>query len=225
MSQQKHKLQQQLRRFHKLSALILFAFVLAHMLNHVSGVFGIETYNAVQKALRTVYRFAPVEALLLLLVSGQLLLGATLLVRALRRGRPKGFWAWTQILSGGMLFLFLSQHLYAIYMARLVLKVETDFYWPAAVMSSPPFSWYFTPYYFLGVLALFSHIGVGVRYWALDANRPKLANQLGIGFILAGILIGITIILVLSGALFEIPLSPKWVAYLQYYVPSYTPPQ
>jgi succinate dehydrogenase/fumarate reductase cytochrome b subunit len=212
------------RRWHKISALILFAFIIAHIFNHLSGFYGIETYNSVQKILRRVYRFPPVEIFLLLLISWQSILGLTLLIQSLRRGRPKGFWAWTQILSGGFFFVFIVEHLIALLMARLVFRLDTNFYWPASVMSGPPYTYYFIPYYFLGIFALLTHIGIGLRYWAIDAGRPVLGNGIGIGFMLMGAVIGAAIIPILTGALFQIPLSEEWLNYLRYFLPDYTPP-
>jgi succinate dehydrogenase/fumarate reductase cytochrome b subunit len=211
------------RRFHKTSAMVLVIFVFFHMLNHLSGLFGIEAYNAVQKVLRLVYRFPPVEFILLLMVSSQLLTGMWLLVRALRRGRPQGFWSWLQVISGGMFFWFLAEHLLALVAARWGFGLDTNFSWPASVMNGPPFTWYFIPYYFLGVVAALSHIGVGLRYWALDAGKPKLGNWIGFGCMSAGVVIGAVVVIVLTETLFEIPLSPEWLHYLQSFVPDYAP--
>ncbi len=215
---------QRLRRWHKFNAFVLMAFITVHFINHLSGVFGIKTYNAVQDVFRTVYRFPPIELILLLVISSQLVLGAILLVRSLRRGWPKGFWAWTQVLSGGLFFLFMVEHLYALFMARLVFHLDTNFSWPASVMSGPPFTYYFIPYYFLGVLAVMTHIGTGMRFWALDAGRETLGNWIGISFMLAGALIGAAIIPILTSALYPIPLTQEWLDYLRYFLPGYMPP-
>ncbi len=213
-----------LRSWHKFNAFILMAFIAVHFINHLSGLFGIKTYNTVQDAFRTVYRFPPIELILLLAISSQLILGAILLVRSLRRGRPKGFWAWAQVLSGGLFFFFMAEHLYALFMTRLVFHLDTNFSWPASVMSGPPFTYYFVPYYFLGVFAVMTHIGTGLRYWAIDAGREALGNWIGIGFMLAGALIGATIIPILTGVLYPIPLTQEWLDYLRYFLPSYMPP-
>ncbi|PHR56407.1 MAG: hypothetical protein COA47_12905 [Robiginitomaculum sp.] len=213
-----------LRQLHKLSALVLLVFVTVHLGNHLSGWFGIDAYNQVQKALRVVYRFPPIEVLLLGLMGVQILLGATLLFKSLRRGRPRGFWSWAQILSGGVFLFFVVEHLWALYMARIAFQLETDFSWPASVMGGAPFTLYFIPYYFLGVFALLTHVGTGVRYWVMDAGHPKAANRVAIGFMLAGAVIGAAIIPVLTGALYDIPLKPEWLEYLRYFYPEYMPP-
>ncbi len=211
------------RSLHKASAIVLLTFVFFHLTNHLSGLFGILVYNAVQDTFRVVYRFLPIEILLLLIISMQVVFGVVLLVRSLRRGRPKGFWSWAQVLSGGIFAFFMVEHLYALYMARIKFALETDFYWPASVMSGAPFTYYFIPYYFLGVLAIMTHIGVGMRYWAIDAGRPALGDRLGFGFMIAGAAIGAAIIPMLTGALFPIEMPPEWLNYLRYFLPGYTP--
>ncbi|PHS29274.1 MAG: hypothetical protein COA85_00970 [Robiginitomaculum sp.] len=172
-----------LRQWHKISALILFAFIITHLFNHLSGLFGIEAYNAVQKLFRVVYRFPLIEVILLVVIVQQLFLGGILLFRSLRRARPQGFWEWAQVLSGGIFLFFMVEHLYALVMARLVFILDTNFSWPASVMSGPPFTYYFIPYYFLGVFALLTHIGCGMRYWPMDAGKDRLGNRIGIGFL------------------------------------------
>ncbi len=216
-----------IRRLHRLSAIILGVFVFAHLFNHVSGLFGIETYNAVQKTMRIVYRFWLVEAILLIVIAVQMVLGGILLVRAILRGWPQGFWAWAQILSGGIFLLFMAEHMFALAMARLYFQLDTNFYWPASVMSGPPYTYYFIPYYFLGVFALMTHIGVGLRYWAMDANPSvfglALGNTIGIGFMIAGAAIGALIIPILTGMLFPISMPPEWIEYLRFFLPSFSP--
>ncbi len=220
MTEQSNKL----RQLHKLSALVLLVFITMHLGNHLSGWFGIDAYNQVQKAFRVVYRFPPIEILLLCLLGVQIVLGATLLFKSLRRGRPRGFWSWAQVLSGGVFLFFIVQHLWAFYVARAAYQLETDFFWASSVMGGAPFIWYFIPYYFLAVFSVLTHVGTGVRYWVIDAGHEKVANQVGIGFMLAGALIGAAIILVLTGALYDIPLKPEMLEYLRDFYPEYTPP-
>ncbi|MDZ7783609.1 MAG: hypothetical protein U5K56_11985 [Halioglobus sp.] len=211
-----------LRATHRVNAMALAAFILVHLLTHLSGYYGIETYNAVQSALRTVYRYPPIEALLLISITAQLLMGAALLVMRLRRGRPHGFWAWLQVVSGGVFFVFMAQHLYSLAMARLYFDLDTNFYWPASVMSGPWFIYYFAAYYVLGVFALFAHIGAGVRF-ALYERRPVAAQRVGVAFLIVGAAIALAIPPIIAGAFYEITLPREWIDYLRFYAPGFEP--
>lgn len=211
-----------LRAAHRVNAIALAAFILAHLLTHLSGFFGIETYNNVQSVLRTVYRFPPVEVLLLVSITAQLLMGVALLVMRLRRGRPYGFWAWLQVVSGGVFFVFMAQHLYSLAMARLYFDLDTNFYWPASVMSGPWFIYYFAPYYVLGVFALFAHAGAGVRF-ALYERCPVAAQRVGAAFLIVGAAVALAIPPIIAGAFYEIHLPREWIDYLRFYAPDFEP--
>jgi len=211
------------RTFHKLNAVFLTLFLVVHLATHLSGIAGIATYDSVQAIFRTVYAQPLVEAMLLVSIALQLIIGAKLLIRSWRNKRPSGFWHWTQTLSGGFFFVFMVQHLFSLGMARLYFDLDTTFYWPASVMSGPPFIYYFIPYYFLGVFAVIAHLGVGVRYWLLDTGRDRLADRVGIAFLLAGAAISAAILPIISGAFFDISLPAEWLEFLRWFVPTFEP--
>jgi len=212
-----------LRKAHRYNAIFLFVFIVVHMVTHLSGVFGIETYNRVQDAFRIVYRNPIVETVLLISITGQLFIGAYLLVRRIRAKGVKGFWGWLQVISGGVFFVFMAQHLYSLGMARLYFGLDTNFYWPASVMSGPWFIYYFAPYYVLGVFALFAHIGAGVRFALMDNGSPVLAHRIGISFLAVGALISLAIPPIIAGAFFQIELPQEWIDYLKFYMPGFEP--
>jgi len=211
------------RKAHRYNAIFLFSFVIVHMVTHLSGVFGIEAYNAVQDVFRTVYRQPVVESLLLVSITGQLVVGAYLLARRIGRGGVSGFWGWLQIVSGGVFFVFMAQHLYSLGMARLYFGLDTNFYWPASVMSGPWFIYYFAPYYVLGVFALFAHIGAGVRFALIDRGAAAIGNRVGVSFLVAGALISLAIPPIIAGAFFPIDLPQEWIDYLRFYMPAFEP--
>ncbi len=212
------KLNSRLRTFHKVSAMILVSFASLHIINHLSGVFGIEAYNSVQRVLRYLYRNIIVEPILLTIISAQLVVGITLLVKSLRRGRPRGFWAWTQVLSGGIFFYCMVEHLLALAAVRLGFELDTNFYWPASVMNGPPFIYYFVPYYFLLIWSVMAHAGVGLRYLLIDAGQPVLGQRVGVGMIIAGALAGATIVASLGQVFYPIELPKEWADYNQYFL-------
>lgn len=212
-----------LRKIHRINAIMLAAFIVIHMATHVSGLWGIDTYNTVQNALRTVYRFPPFEVALLVSITAQLLLGAWLMVIRLRLGRPRGFWSWLQIVSGGVFFIFMTQHLYSFAMARVYFDLDTNFYWPASVMSGPWFIYYFWPYYMLGVFAVFAHAAAGVRFILLDRGAVRAARTIPAALTGAGALLAVIIPPIIAGVFYDIDLPEDWIRYLRFYMPQFEP--
>ncbi|MDZ4315223.1 MAG: hypothetical protein U0989_10735 [Azonexus sp.] len=208
------------RRLHRFNSLFLAIFIVAHIATHLSGLWGIETYNAVQNGLRIIYRYPPVEIMVLASAAFQALLGAKLLISAIRRG-VVGIWHWIQITSGAIFLIFLLEHLIALGFARLTFGLDTNFYWPASVMSGPPFTYYFVPYYFLGVLSLFVHVGVALRFTLVDRGKFKAAKIIFWTITLLGTAISGLIVSTLLGAFFEINLPTEWVKYLRAFYPAY----
>ncbi len=54
-----------MRTIHKFNAIVLALFLAIHLATHLSGIFGIATYNSVQAAFRIVYRQPVIEVFLL----------------------------------------------------------------------------------------------------------------------------------------------------------------
>ena len=219
-----------LRTIHKFNAVILILFGLFHMGNHMFLIAGPDTYNTVQDDLNTVYRFVLIEPILIASMITQAAIGLVLLIRSFRqvpkrKFSSRDFWEKAQLLSGIMIVIFISQHLFALGMLRWTSGLESNFYWPASVMNGAPFIYYFAPYYFLGVLALFTHVGVGLRYWAMDSGKPTLGNKIAVSAMGLGLLCATTIVLSLAGVFYEITLPAEWHVYLSKLYPNYAPPQ
>lgn len=208
------------RRLHRFNAIFLAVFIAAHFATHLSGLWGVETYNAVQNAVRIVYRQPLIEILILASAALQAGLGIKLLISAARRG-VVGIWSWIQVTSGAVFLIFLVEHLIALGFARLAFGLDTNFYWPASVMSGPRFTWYFIPYYFLGVLALFVHVGSALRWILVDQGRIKTAAVTFWTLTLVGTVISGLIVAMLLGTFFEINLPPEWIEYLRVFYPTY----
>lgn len=199
-----------LRRVHGWLAAILVVFLLLHFATHLSGVAGIETYNAVQAMTRRIYRAPLVEPLLIAAILAQMAIGARLLWVLWRRG-PRGSWQWAQLLSGAGVLFFLAQHLPAFFVARFGFGQDTTFYWPASVMRDA-LAVYFTPYYFVGVLSLFVHLGCAVRMILMRKGSRTAAWVAGWGLGLAGAVTGLAIVLMLLGAFYPVELPAEWAA-------------
>lgn len=182
-----------LRRLHGALGLLIGTFLLAHLSNHLSALAGVETHIAIMQALRGVYRNPLVEAALLLAVAMQVGLGINFLWRA--RGKVHGLVSRLQLASGAYLAFFLLVHVGAVMTGRAS-GLDTNFYFAAAGYQQWLTALYFVPYYFLAVLALFTHLGCAAYWLTRDANRGLAQRLL---WLLIGL--GLVISLLISSAL------------------------
>lgn len=202
-----------INRLHRFLAMGLLIFILPHLVGHLAGLWGQETFDRAQGLLRPFYRNAVVEPVLLVAISGQTLLGLILLRRLWRRGLRSKL-VWWQFTSGLVFALFVIQHLVAMAFSRWGQGLDTTYWWPASVASNWPFALYFWPYYFLSVLAFFAHAGIGLsvalrRKGQHSAARWAVRSSVIIGVIMAGlILAGI------SGQVQPVDLPQEWRDYL-----------
>jgi hypothetical protein len=82
--------------------------------------------------------------------------------------RRRGAVSWLQAGAGAYLGFFLLVHVGAVLYGRVSLSLDTNFYFAAAGFHVPPFPYFFAPYYFLGVAALFTHLGAA--YWRAKSS-------------------------------------------------------
>ncbi|MEM9261750.1 MAG: hypothetical protein AAGA62_19065, partial [Bacteroidota bacterium] len=108
-------------RLHRLAALLLVAFILLHLLNHLVALAGVEQHLFWMEELRKIYRHPLLEFMLLLAVGMQVCTGVGLFFR--KRERLYTFYEQLQRWSGAYLALFLLFHLAAVFTGRLVLEV------------------------------------------------------------------------------------------------------
>ncbi|MBL4751956.1 MAG: hypothetical protein JKX71_15505 [Amylibacter sp.] len=216
-----------MKRLHRLTAYILIVFVVIHLGNHLFLIAGRDTYNSVQKILNTVYRNPLLEPILIIAMIVQVIGGLKMAITSLRRLPKRAFWQrrfWekAQIISGFVFAYFIIEHLIALAGVRWFNPgLETDFYWPASVMNGAPFTYYFVPYYFLGILAVMTHAGIGLRFVVQRKGKRRLGNILGIGSIILGGIFGVVIVLSLAGTFYDINLPPEWIDYLKMFYPDY----
>lgn len=191
-------------KVHRLTAGLLVAFVAVHLVNHLVGLSGAEAHIAFMHSLRVIYRHPLAETVLLLAVVGQMLSGFGLVARRWKQRR--GVVAALQAVSGLYLAVFLLNHVGAVLVARSVLRLDTNFYFAAAGFHVWPFQFFFAPYYTLGVLAVFTHLGCAL-YWRLSGSSRStrsLALALPVG---VGLVVALLIVCCLAGMLgpVEIP--------------------
>ena len=198
-----------LRTLHRSSAVLIGVFVVAHITNHLVSLMGVPSHIAFMEIARHVYRQPVVEVLLLLCVAFQMASGLWLVVRGWRQRR--GFVPWLQALSGAYLAFFLAVHVGAVLYGRAVLLLDTNFYYAAAGLHAPPNGLFFAPYYFMAVLALFTHLACAA-YWNLGATAIK-RPALFIGLpMLVGAGISLLIVLSLAGMLQSVELPAQYKA-------------
>jgi hypothetical protein len=201
-----------LNRLHHWSGTVIAAFLLLHAGNHLFALGGPDAHIRVMGLLRKVYRFPPVEALLLLCVLGQILTGLLLV-------RQKGFRGGSrydvlQTVSGLYLSFFLIYHVRAVLVGRWMHQAETDFYFAAGVANQYPEKLFFIPYYTLSLLGSFVHLACVHRQIKLARLQPaspetpaaaRRIHRHTLWIMSGGAVITTLIMLSFTGVLYPIP--------------------
>jgi hypothetical protein len=176
-----------MRRIHYFSGIVLSIFIGMHLCNHAWGILGIDRHIALMDSFRAIYRNTIGELLLLAAVLAQAITGLGL-VRKLR-GTPKTTWDKLHIGSGLYLAFFLLLHTSAVLMGRIVLHLDTNFYFGAAGINTFPLSLFFVPYYILAVMSMATHIA-SVHRKKVSRNLLGLSPQRqAVGIVLVGAII------------------------------------
>lgn len=202
-------MKQALVKTHRCLAIGLGFFLMSHLIIHLSALGGAEMHLGLLSSTQGIYRNWFIEPLLLIGIFLQIFIGIKLVLRRWRYPN-KGFWGWTQIISGFYLAGFLLIHSSAALFSRHIAGLDTNFYWAAGTLNVGLLKVVFAPYYFLGVLSLFAHLGAALYFgWP---KHGKLISKICLGI---GILIGGLIVLTFSGAFYSINLPPEYVEYFE----------
>lgn len=161
-----------MKNLHYVTGLILAVFISFHLLNHLSSLNGPQQHIATMHTLRSVYRHPMAEtllggAVLVQIVSGLRLFRAT-------RHTAVGFFSKLHRWSGLYLAVFFLMHLSAVLGGRLVLHLDTNFYFGAAGLNTFPFNLFFVPYYGLAILSFFGHVA-GIHQKKMTRNVAGLS--------------------------------------------------
>lgn len=197
---------------HKFCACVLSSFILAHLINHLMAVNGIDTHTHIMHSLRQIYRHPVGESILMLSILLQIGTGVTKIRRS--GWRHVHFFDRLQVYSGAYLLLFLLAHTTAIWNARLLLGLETDFYFGAIVWLKKPYVYGFALYYFGGIVAFFAHLACVLRWVLIRHLSPYQIQVLIWSMISLGVLIWLVILFAFSGMLFDIDLPEVYHSYL-----------
>jgi succinate dehydrogenase/fumarate reductase cytochrome b subunit len=198
-----------LRTLHRISAVFVAAFACLHIANHLASLAGIPSHIAFMEAARRLYRQPAIEFLLLLCVAFQVASGLWFVIHGWKQRH--GGVAWLQAISGALLAFFLLVHVGAVLYGRTALNLDTNFYFAAAGFHVPPNQFFFAPYYFLAVLALFAHLGCAA-YWHLQTSSPKTrALAIALPMVVGGA-VSLLLVLSLSGKLQPVEVPAKYKA-------------
>lgn len=198
-----------IRITHRASAAVLAAFLGAHLLNHIAGLWGIAAHLAFMEKARLVYRSPVLEPLLLAAVLVQIVTGVEQ-VRA-GWGTRRGLWPRLQVTSGLYLAFFLANHTFWVLVARLGYGLDSNFYLAATFLTVAPLPILFAPYYALGVFALFAHLACAAHFRIHGRLGDRIARMLvGSGAVIAGISVS-----VFTGVFYDIHLPPAYRALVE----------
>ena len=189
-----------LRVAHGISALGIIAIFLAlHLTNHLTFVLGPDTYRAVMKAVRHVYRQEFLQPLLVALFLFQV--GSGVYLAAHSDARPMDRFRTFQIASGIFLAAYVLGHMNSVFVfARLYLGIDSD--WAFATGSPSGLikdAWNIrlVPHYGLGVFFVLSHLAAGARVIMLShgvarryADRFLIGGATAAGFAAFVIMLG-----------------------------------
>ncbi|GAB4454162.1 MAG: hypothetical protein Fur0028_09640 [Bacteroidales bacterium] len=156
-----------IKKLHYISGLTITFFVGLHLFNHCFSIFGADKHIEVMTTLRQFYRNIFVETILLLAVATQIYSGLKLF--RTKRQTSKTFFEKLHIWTGLYLAIFFVIHLSAVVAGRLVLNLDTNFYFGIAGLNSFPFNLFFIPYYLLAVISFFGHISA-IHYQRMTTN-------------------------------------------------------
>ena len=145
-----------IKRLHYVSGLTLLVFISLHLFNHFMSIFGAERHIWVMDNVRLFYRNTFIEFILLAAVFMQMISGIKLFIN--KRKTATSFFDRLQMWTGLYLALFLIIHITAVFIGRLYLQLDTNFYFGVAGLNSFPLNLFFIPYYGLAIISVFGHL-------------------------------------------------------------------
>ncbi len=203
-----------LHKLHRISALVIAIFAFFHLLNHLQAIQSVVAHTQFMEIYREFYYQPVLESILILCVIFQICSGVYFIKS--RWGTRTGFFERVQALSGGYLTFFLLVHVSAVSVGRDMLNLDTNFYYAAAGMHIPPLQFFFFPYYFLAVVALFTHIGCAIHWLTRARLTVRTRNNMGYLIIGMGITISTLIIFSFGGGFYEITIPSEYLDSYQY---------
>lgn len=172
-----------IKKLHYISGLTITVFVGLHLFNHICSIFGAERHIQIMNTLRLFYRSIFIETILLSAIPIQIISGLKLF-KTNRKIATSNFEK-LHIWSGLYLAIFFVIHLSAVFGGRLILHLDTNFYFGVAGLNSFPFNLFFIPYYGLAIISFFGHIA-SIHSKKMKHNliglTPNKQSQIILGF-------------------------------------------
>lgn len=144
------------KKLHYFSGIAISFFVGLHLFNHFCSLWGAEMHIELMNNLRVVYRNVIIETILILAVGIQIISGIKLFLKA--RKTTFGFFEKLQIWTGLYLAFFLLIHVGSVLSGRILINLDTNFYFGVAGLNTFPLNLFFVPYYGLAIISFFGHI-------------------------------------------------------------------
>lgn len=145
-----------LKKLHYFSGITISFFIGLHLLNHLYSLFGAKAHIELMNDLRIIDRNIFFETILLVAVVTQIVSGIKLFSKKPRT--KSDLFEKLQIWTGLYLAIFLVFHISAVLFGRLVLALDTNFYFGVAGLNTFPLNLFFIPYYGLAIISFFGHI-------------------------------------------------------------------
>jgi hypothetical protein len=145
-----------IKKIHFISGLTIAVFVGLHLFNHFMSIWGAEKHIAVMDILRLFYRNIFIEIILLLAVLTQIITGIKLFIS--KRKTAITFFDKLQIWSGLYIAIFFVIHVSVVFLGRIFLHLDTNFYFGVAGLNTFPLNLFFIPYYGLAIISFFGHL-------------------------------------------------------------------
>ena len=199
-----------LHAIHRLAAGAIGLYALFHLANHLVALGGVERHVAFMQGVRQIVRIPAIEALLLLCVAIQF--GSGLYFVARRWGQRRARFDRLQALSGLYLAFFLLVHVASVLYGRVVLALDTNFYFAAAGLHIGPYPAFFVPYYGLAVVALVTHVACAFRYLAAGRLRPVTRDRIVHASVVGAAVLASLIVATFSGAFYPITIPLEYAA-------------
>ena len=190
----------QVRVAHGMSALAIIAiFLVLHISNHLTGLLGPATYNAVMKMFRHVYRTEMTQPVLVALFFFQIGTGLYLVWR--HTAAPSDRFRTFQLASGVYLAFYILGHMDSVFIfARAYLGVDTGWNFATGAptgLVKDAWNIRLVPHYWFGVFFVLSHIAAGARVVMIShgvtkivADRFMIGGAITAGSIATAIMLG-----------------------------------
>jgi succinate dehydrogenase/fumarate reductase cytochrome b subunit len=198
-----------LHKLHRVAASIIALFVAAHLSNHLLALQGVQAHLDFMNGLRHVYRNIVVETVLLVCVLFQV--GSGIYFLRARWGQRRGFFDRLQAASGGYLAFFLVVHVSAVMLGRAA-GLDTNFYFAAAGMHIAPYHFFFVPYYFLAIAAIFGHLACAFHWLAREPVSIATRNVGACAVLACGVLASTLIVAVFGGVFYDVTIPAAYRA-------------